>query len=139
MKIKSLNPIRKGSLLLLLGLVTASGCYDRGYHRNTPYYQRTYQPVTVYQSPPYVVYYEDEERAAYRENARTSPLIFENARRVERHIREETRGANFNNPREAREAAIRASQIREREWNRQTQRWNSELERRGYRRVYPGR
>jgi len=71
------------------------------------------------------------ERQAWRDNARTSPLIFENSRQVERHIRDETRGANFNNPVDRNHAEIRANQIREEAWRNQTRGWNQELDRRG--------
>ena len=77
-------------------------------------------------------YQHNPERQAWRENAYTPRTTFRDAGRVEQHIRDETRGADFNNPIDRRDAQIRAQQIREEEWRRQTREWNKELERRGY-------
>ena len=101
---------------------------------------REYNPPPTIESPQYIPEEPEEEaaptqeRQAWKDNSYTSPLNFGNSRSVTRHIQEETRGANFYNPNEARDAQIRAEQIREQAWRQQTQQWNRQLESQGYRR-----
>ena len=87
----------------------AAGCfgggYSSGYIRDNGY-ESSYNPQPDHHR---------NERRAWRENARV-PHFFDNRGQVEQWILDETRGADFNNPRDRRDAAIRASQIRERAW-----------------------
>ena len=93
-------------------LVTAlGGCYPSSYRRNSP---NNYDPSPVYRNNNY-----HSERGAWRENAHTSPSVFSHSGQIERHIQEETRGANFNDADDRRAAAIRANQIREQAWRAQ--------------------
>ncbi|MBU3913553.1 MAG: hypothetical protein KKB21_02550 [Nanoarchaeota archaeon] len=72
------------------------------------------------------------ERRMWRENAYTPRTVFRSSEQIERHILEETRGADFNNPVDRRHSQIRAQQIREEAWRRQTAEWNKELNKKGY-------
>ena len=145
----SILKIVSGALISLTSLF--AGCHPNNYrfqgysnYTYTPSYQQNLpqqncpdNPYLWQRNPAYSNPYSNNiphnpERQAWRENAYTPRTTFRDAGRVEQHIRDETRGADFNNPIDRRDAEIRAQQIREEAWRRQTKEWNKELERRGY-------
>jgi len=79
------------------------------------------------------------ERKMWKNNAYVPSTIFNNSGKLQRHILEETRGADFYNPRDREHAHYRAFQIKERAWNKQVKQWNRQLERQGYKRHRPRR
>jgi len=106
--------------------------YTSAYQQTLPQQSYPDNPYLWQRNPAYSNPSHNPERQVWRENAYTPRTTFRDAGRVKQHIRDETRGADFNNPTDRRHAEIRAQQIREEAWRQQTKEWNKSLERKGY-------